>query len=356
MSEFAFPVFDGHNDTLLRLAMQAGTPREISFFEEAKTGHIDLPRAKRAGFAGGFFAMFSPSVVNRSNKAHDYSDPAHFAQIGPDQALPFTLNMMRRAFDLEKNSNGEVIIARKASDIRTAIGQKKLSILLHIEGAECIDKDLNALHVLFAAGLRSIGPVWSRQTIFASGVPMGFPMSPDTGPGMTDVGIELVKTCNALGVMLDMSHLNEKGFWDMHKHSDSPLVATHSNVHAICPSARNLTDKQLDAIAETSGVVGINFHVGFLREDGKRDTNTSLDVMLRHADYLLEKLGEDGVALGSDFDGCMVPDAIGDVTGVIPLLEHFKQAGYGDSLIRKIACDNWVNLLERTQAGKIASQ
>ncbi len=101
--------------------------------------------------------------------------------------------------------------------------------------------------------------VWSRPTVFASGVPFKFPSTPDTGPGLTEAYRALVRACNRLGIMIDLSHLNEKGFWDVAALSQAPLVATHSNAHAICPSTRNLTDKQLDAIKEFDGMVGLNF-------------------------------------------------------------------------------------------------
>lgn len=225
-------------------------------------------------------------------------------------------------------------------------------MLMHIEGAEAIDGDFKALEVLYSAGLRSIGPVWSRNNIFAEGVPMGFPGSPDIGNGLTDKGIELVKRCNQMGVMIDLSHLNEKGFWDVAKTSDAPLVATHSNVHEICPSPRNLTDQQLAAIAESKGVVGLNYHVGFLRPDGNRNTETDLEIMIRHLSYLVEKLGEKGVALGSDFDGCLVPKEIGDVAGNTALIKAMEKAQFGEALIRRICFENWCDLLYSTLDNK----
>ena len=148
--------------------------------------------------------------------------------------------------------------------------------------------------------------------------------------------------------MLDLSHITEKGFWDIARLSTKPLVASHSNAHAICQSPRNLTDGQLEAIRASNGLVGINFHVGFLRPDGIADERTDLDQIVAHTDYLLDRLGEDGVAFGSDFDGCTVPLALRDVEGIPRLIERYRQAGYGAALIRKIAAENWLSLLERT--------
>lgn len=355
MADSIVPVFDGHNDTLLRLVLRKGTPRERSFFSEADFDHIDLPRARKGGLAGGFFAMFVPSRSNAGvGDKYDFNDPSHFAAIDQARALDLTFKMMALARRMAREHPGDVAIPTCAADIRavldtwTEAGSGPVSMLMHIEGAEAIDADFCALEVLHAAGLRSLGPVWSRNNIFAEGVPMAHPSGPDIGAGLTDAGKALVMACNELGILIDLSHLNEKGFWDVAKISSKPLVATHSNAHVLCPSARNLIDRQLDAVAESGGVVGINFHVGFLREDGTFNSDTPLETIVRHADHLISRLGEDGVALGSDFDGCLVPRAIGDATGLPALVDAFRAAGYGEDLIAKICHRNWLSVLERT--------
>ena len=220
--------------------------------------------------------------------------------------------------------------------------------VLHIEGAEAIDREFQMLDVLHAAGLRSLGPVWSRPTIFAHGVPFRFPSTPDIGPGLTDLGRELVRRCNALKIMLDLSHLNEQGFWDIAKLSDAPLVATHSNAHAICPHSRNLTDKQLAAIKDSGGMVGVNFAVSFLRPDGRRNPDTPLSVVVDHIDHLITHLGEDHVGIGSDFDGAAIPVEIDSAAGLPNLINAMRARGYGEALITKICSGNWLRVLERT--------
>jgi membrane dipeptidase len=220
------------------------------------------------------------------------------------------------------------------------------AMIFHIEGAEAIDAELNALETLYQAGLRSLGITWSRPNIFASGVPFAFPSSPDTGPGLTDAGKRLVKACNELGILVDLSHLNEKGFWDVAELSSAPLVATHSGVHALCASARNLTDKQLDAVCASGGVVGVNFHVGFLRADGSRDgASTPLSEIVRHLDYMVERMGIDHVALGSDFDGAVMPGDLRDVAGLPKLMSALTAAGYDEAAQRQIAYGNWLRVL-----------
>jgi membrane dipeptidase len=150
---------------------------------------------------------------------------------------------------------------------------------------------------------------------------------------------------------VDLSHLNERGFWEVAALSDAPLVATHSNAHALCPSTRNLTDRQIDAIRDSDGMVGVNFAVAFLREDGREREDTSLETVVRHVDYLVERLGVERVGFGSDFDGARVPREIGDVSGLPKLLAALRDRGYDGESLRKLAHENWLRVLRRTWRG-----
>ena len=125
------------------------------------------------------------------------------------------------------------------------------------------------------------------------------------------MGKALIARCNELNILIDLSHINEKGFWDIAKLSTAPLIATHSNVHVLCPTTRNLTDDQLRAIKDSDGMVGVNLATAFLREDGQMRDDTNIDLVCKHMDHLIDILGEDRVGLGSDFDGAMVPQSIG---------------------------------------------
>jgi membrane dipeptidase len=199
------------------------------------------------------------------------------------------MSMMATLFNIERESDGHVKVVRSVDDLTTCLDEDIFAAILHFEGTEAIDPGLDVLEIFYQAGLRSLGIVWSRPHAFAHGVPFGFPRSPDTGPGLTAAGRELVRLSNRLGIMLDLSHLNEHGFWDVANLSDAPLVATHSNAHALCPTTRNLTDKQLDAIRASHGIVGLNFAVTDLRDDGLNDADTPLKVIVRHIDYLVER-------------------------------------------------------------------
>ena len=344
-----FKIFDGHNDTLLRF-YQNDDVTYSDFLREMDGGHIDLVRARKGGFAGGFFAVWTPNLESRiaPDSMPDTSKPYSPPPVEHQYAQRVALRMMADLFRLEEESAGQVKVVRSADELQACIDKDVFAAILHMEGAEAIDEDLNALEVFYRAGMRSLGIVWSRPTIFAHGVPISFPSTPDIGPGLTDAGARLVKRCNELGILIDLSHMNEAGFWDVAALSDAPLVATHSNAHAICPISRNLTDKQLDAIKASDGMVGLNFATGFLNEDGAWDSDRGLDIMVRHLDYLVERLGESRVGLGSDYDGARVPEAVGDVSMLPNLTAALQAAGYNEALLNKLAHENWLRVLRQT--------
>lgn len=338
-------ILDGHNDVLWKLeaATRAGEP--VDFFGKTQL-NIDARKAKQGGFCGGLFAMYTSNAPLGSEDmpvgkvtSGDYDYRVSLDKVS---------GMLAEAYRLERQSDGYVTICRTAAELEAAAKAHKMGIMLHIEGCEAIDANFNSLELLYAAGLRSLGPVWSRDNIFGVGVPFDFPLHPDQGAGLSDLGVELIKICNQMNILVDLSHLNEKGFWDVAKHSQNPLMATHSNVWELCSTARNLTDKQLDAIADTNGIVGLNFATGFLNADGDMDGEASLDTMVKHMDYMLNKLGEDGVALGSDFDGADMPTELKTVAQLPNLIQNFKNAGYSAELIDKICYKNWISFMQRS--------
>lgn len=342
-------IFDGHNDVLLQL-YRAGGPSASESFIRGRDGALDLIKAKAGGFGGGFFAVYIPSPLDKDFKIKEMTKSTYDLPL-PDAidwkiALPEAMAIVAILFDLE--NKGALKVCRSVFDIRAALAAGQIAAVFHIEGAEAIDLDLNTLEVLYQAGLRSIGPVWSRPSIFGHGVPFRYPSDPDIGPGLTDLGLRLVKRCDELGVMVDLSHLNAAGFWDVARHSSKPLVATHSNAHGICPHSRNLTDDQLDAIKCSDGMVGLNFAAAFLRDDGRMISDVPLEQMLRHLDYLIEHLGEDCVGLGSDYDGAIVPEDVTTVANLPNLRQAMAKHGYDDALMVKLCHGNWLRVLEKT--------
>lgn len=352
-------VFDGHNDVLLAL-YDPKPGRERTFFTRSDIGHIDLPRAQEGGLGAGFFAVWEPKPKPPGEQEKpifptaemEGGDFTYDIPLPPaleyTYALAYALGMIGTLYQIEAEAQGAACIVRTVADIETCMASGALAMILHLEGAEPLDPALLSLPVFYAAGLRSIGLVWSRPNAFACGVPFAFPAGPDIGPGLTAAGMRLVPACNELGIMLDLSHLNAAGFWDVAKLSTAPLVATHSGVHALCASPRNLTDDQLDAIAASGGVVGINFNTGFLRQDGRSNQPTSLSEIVRHVDYVASRWGVDHVAFGSDFDGATMPGDLKDVAGLPRLMQALADRGYDTAALTKIAHGNWLRILRAT--------
>lgn len=354
-------VFDGHNDTILSL-LRTGR----SFFEESDEGHIDLPRAQRGGLGGGFFAVYivdqaimqalmeaaaqggDPSQA-MERFANAYADEANWPEpMALDYAQSMALTMLGELIRIARRSEGAVRIVRTAGELQECLDTGVFAMLLHFEGAEPLDEAGEALEVFYAAGLRSVGLTHSRRNQFTQGVPFAFPASPDIGPGLNDSGRALVRQLNARRVMIDLSHITERGFWDVAEISNAPLVATHSNAWDLSNTPRNLTVEQLRAIKESRGVAGLNFHVGFLRADGAGNPDTAISTMVDHIDRMVEVAGINCVALGSDFDGATMPAELRDTAGLPKLLEAIRARGYSDEDLTKIAHGNWVRVLRET--------
>ena len=334
------PVFDGHNDSITR-------PDHADLASGRREGHLDLPRMRAAGVRGGMFAVFTESPgedhvpLPRDDGVLEF---AHAAPVPHEIAAADATAAAGRLHALARG--GEIRIARRAADLDAACTDDGPPVaVLHLEGAESIDPGLEALDLWYAAGLRSLGPVWSRPNAFAHGVPFVSPSTPDTGPGLTERGRALVRACADQGILVDVSHLNEAGFWDLARLELGPVIATHSAVHALCPTSRNLTDAQLDEIGATGGVVGIVFACPFLRPDFADDPDTPLELIVEHARYAAERIGVEHVALGSDFDGTTIPAAVGDVTGMPKVLDALSHAGFADQELEAIAWTNWRRVL-----------
>ena len=213
-------IFDGHNDVVQHIAEYREGGRD--FLARSDDGHLDLPRAREGGMIGGLFAMFAkpehPPVGDFTRTADGYEvrlaealDPAYARD-----RIRAQLDALNRVVE---RGAGQLRWATSADEIEAGVRDGVFVMVLHMEGAEAIDSDLGNLEEFYAAGLRSLGPVWSR---------------PNIGPGLAAAGKELVRACNRLGIMIDVSHLNERGFWDVAALSQAPLVATHACAHAVC--------------------------------------------------------------------------------------------------------------------------
>jgi membrane dipeptidase len=334
--------FDGHNDVLSRLHHAEGGNED---FLQGGDGHFDVPGAREGGFAGGMFAVFPCSPFRGAHDpfAVDYARP-----VDQPAALAEALAMVDRLGAIESQSGGALRVVRDSASLDACLSDGSLAAVLHLEGAEAIDSGLERLAGFHDAGLRSLGLTWSRPNAFGHGTPFDFPGSPDQGPGLSDAGRALVDASNQLGVVVDVSHLNERGFWEVVELSDAPLVASHSNAHALCPSPRNLTDEQLRAVGESGGVVGINFCVAFVREDGADDPDTPLSAIAAHAAHVAEVAGPEAVALGSDFDGATMPHELDDAAKLPALFDALRAFGFDEPELEGIALGNWRRILRET--------
>ena len=347
-------IFDGHNDAR-QFVDPATAEGRRAFFETGTGNAFDLPRARRGGFGGGFFAVAvppDPRVPRLPQDGLTISAGGYTMPLPPPLDVAYaqrsTFALAARLFQLEDASQGQLKVVRDVEELAACLRDGVIAAVFHLEGAEAIDPELHTLEVLYRAGLRSLGPVWSRPNAFGTGVPFGFPRSPDTGDGLTAAGKHLVRACNRLGILIDLSHLNERGFWDVAALSDAPLVATHSNAHALCPSTRNLTDRQLDAIGASGGMVGVAFDVSMVRADGHLEPDTPLTDIGRHVEYVVERIGLDHVGFGSDFDGATMPRELADVAALPALIDALRERGYDEPALRKLASKNWLRVLRAT--------
>jgi membrane dipeptidase len=310
-------MIDGHSDWLLDIA---DTKR--SFFEESSIGHVDLPRLRQ----GQISAMMSAVFVRNEDLPH--------------HALIQTLRGADRLRRIVEESEGSVRLVKDVRDLEECRNDGAFGAILHYEGAEAIDPEFVVLRLSYALGLRSLGFVWSRSNIFAEGVGEN-----NRERGLTYLGKELVRRCNDMGVLIDVSHLNIAGFWDVLETSTTPIVASHSNARSVCDHERNLWDDQIKALAENGGLMGINFARQFLVEGAKKPEDVSLDAMVDHVDHIVNLVGIDHVALGSDYDGASMPEALYDAAQTPRLIQALRDRGYDDTAIRKFGRDNWLRVL-----------
>jgi membrane dipeptidase len=308
-------VFDAHCDTLL--AVLAG---ERGLGERFPEGHIDLPRLLDGGVTAQVFALF----------IEDKYLPAGAAK----QTLRL-LDTLYRAF---ADHAGQLMLALKAKDIKQAKEEHKVAAVIGFEGAEALEGDLALLRVFYRLGLRLLTIAWSRRNQAADGV-----AEARTGGGLTNFGWQLVEECNKLGIIVDISHLAPAGVSDVLEATTAPIIASHSNAHALCPHARNLTDKQLAGVARTGGVVGVTFVPAFIHED---EQQASLDGLVDHIDHIVDVAGIDHVGLGSDFDGFgpAVPQGLEDVTCMPGITAQLLKRGYTADGARKVLGLNFLRV------------
>lgn len=359
------PIYDGHNDTLTCLNLQARRG-DRSIDERSDEGSPGLSRTGETALVGGTFAIFTPppDTSKETDIYHGLTVTDEGWEVPPrspveyEYAKRYTDSAIESLQRLLHQADGAVALVHTYPELERSLQDGVFSVVLAIEGAAAIKADLGDLEAYYARGVRSLGVAWSRPNVFCFGVPSRFPHSPDTGPGLTDAGTRLVHECNRLGIMIDLAHINERGFWDVAELSDLPLVVSHAGVHALSRSTRNLTDEQLDAIGESNGLVGIIFYPTMIRADGQRQEDVPVAGIVDHVEYVVERIGVDHVALGADFNGAEEPHelanaadfpkmmrGLADEAGLGRVMQVLQDRGYDRESLEKIAYRNWFRVL-----------
>lgn len=246
------------------------------------------------------------------------------------------------------HSKDLVHVIKDYEDFEKAEKQNKFGVILGIEGLPGIGSNLDYLYLLERTGVRHIGMTWNEENAFATG------QRGDVNRGLTDLGIKAVEIIENLGILLDVSHANDKTFWDIAKYSKKPFFASHSNARSLCPSMRNLTDDQILCIGERNGMIGMNSYHGFV---SKNENEKNLDILLNHMEYIAEKIGLDKVGFGFDFaEYYSTPEdedeglqGVHDVTEIGNVKKALEKRGYSKEEIENIAYKNFVSFFERVR-------
>ena len=306
-------IVDAHCDTITTIMETDEQLRE-------NKGHIDLSRLKQYDSFVQFFAAFI--------------SPKH-AKMG---ALCRAIDIIDRLYREIENNKNDIMLCRNYNDIMKATQSKKVAAVLTIEGGDALEGSISALRMLYELGVRAITLTWNYRNQIADGV-----ADSSTGGGLTPFGKEVVNEMNRLGMIVDVSHLSEAGFWDVINTTTKTIIASHSNSKKICGHRRNLTDEQLLALKKNGGVTGINLCPEFICSEGK----TTMKHVLDHIEHIVALTGEDTLGLGADYDGIdETPKGLEGVQCINDLLNELLKLNYSETLVNKIAGENFLRVIK----------
>ena len=306
-------IFDAHVDTLSRLL---GTNQTL----DSNEGHVDLAKLRQNGGGAQFFAAFiSPKYYH-------------------GKALHNTLEMLDLFWQWMEDFGQDLAFAGTTKDISENQKSGKMSCLLAIEGGEALEGKLANLRMFYRLGVRLLTLTWNHRNDLAAGQGEG-----SSGGGLSLFGQAVVKEMNRLGMLVDVSHLNEEGFWDVLRLSEAPVLASHSNAKALCDHPRNLTDEQIIRLADGGGVIGVNFCTHFLA----KERQATIHDVVEQIEYLVNVGGVDCVGLGSDFDGIdRTPLGLDHYGKTSELADILRERGYTKGDIEKIMGGNLLRLCQ----------
>ena len=354
-------VADLHNDVLQR----AIVGEDISI--ETKEGHSDLERLKKSCIDLEVFVIWIPQIQHNNNPF--------------DRAI----KLYEKLLELEQKNN--IKIVKNLKEIQNSKRNKILSTPFSIEGGNIIENKIENLHYFINKGLFYFGPTWNNSLEWvSSNYDEKHNRKNIKSFGLNKFGVEVINTCNENGIIVDVSHIGEKSFWDIKKISNKPFIASHSSVHKLCPHHRNLKDNQILAIKESEGLIGLNPYPFFidpqfksieikfrkkiehklqeisLREKDKniiwikkqnilqkelKEIAPSIDIFINHIEYIIKLAGIDFVAIGSDYDGLdCLPKEINDCQDHIKIAEKLDERGYSQNDIEKIMGLNVLRVVE----------
>ncbi len=358
-------VADTHNDVLLR-AMDG---EDISV--ETERGHSDLVRLRKGGVDVQVFAV--------------WVDPVAFEKNSFKRAN----QMIDTLYSIANRNPDKIAVVRNSAEVEKALSEGKICAVIGVEGGHAIENSIENLERLYKRGVRYLGLTWNNSTNWASSA-----FDETTNPeklkvkGLSEFGKKVIEKMNELGMIIDVSHLGEQAFWDVIKVTRKPVIASHSSVYNLCPHYRNLKDEQIKAIAQTGGVVFVNFYAEYIdssfntkrkRLEEKYKTHFDsirtlyehnpkeyrkarrqlmmkiseelrppLDVLIDHIDYIAKLVGVDHVGLGSDFDGISVtPLEMDDVTFLPNITKKFLERGYSIEDVKKILGGNFMRVFKQ---------
>lgn len=308
-----YMIIDGHCDSLGDLVNG-----KRSLKDKSGAGHWDLERAIQAKVRIQFFAAYIESEYK------------------PFTAVKRGLELIQGALQFVEENKEKVFLIKHSGDIEKLGFNRPVGLLLSVEGGEILGSDLFMLDIIYNLGVRSLCLTWNERNAIGDGV------GERTDSRLTDFGINVIQRMNRLGMVIDISHLNERGFWHVREVSLQPFIASHSGAYKVCAHPRNLKDEQIKALAEAKGVIGVNFCPDFLRDNGQ----AGIDDVVRHICYIAEIGGIDCIGLGSDFDGIpAVPEGLEGIEKVPALSSKLRQAGFKEEEIEKIFYKNFERLL-----------
>ena len=311
------PVFDLHCDTALALCERADVYTSL----RTNTRHVDLTRAGELGGYAQCFAMFTT--------------PDFVQWYGKPVTEVFDTMLSNLEQEIELNSD---IIARAGStaEIEANRASGKMSAILTLEGPAGIGFDAGRLEELYKRGFRISTLGWNEKNILVG--------SHRTGGGLTDAGKEYVRECQRLGILVDVSHISDEGFWDIMEITEAPIVASHSNLRSVCDHSRNLTEDMYKAIVQTGGTAGINLCAPFIKAEGA-DFDATCDHIIRMLE--IDPTGQH-VSLGGDLDGCdELPEGFVGIQSYNALADRLLERGLDEKTIRDIYWNNTMGVMDR---------